>query len=598
MYLRYAASLHELTSNKLMRTSSLMGCVVVIFFLLMLPTYSVNITDACLVTSVASCPVQASSLLVFSSRAKWEARVLCDKRQPFTCEGESEIKEAALARALPLVVTRLDLVTTEDLGAADSAVLEPYQPSGGRELALMVNVTSAVQDPGIYAVKNSAGGLLACGIVVADSANDERDGWFLVEYNSPTARSVEVATSRHEALVLARRRRQSEQVFDQRGNGTVVLWKVHDQIYNKCDRTIGEEAFFQGLSTWQHNSIEPCTSLSGDPRGVQQDLSPVLKEIDSDAVQASLYSTKPMCTKLANGTNNFDRGAAGGTFRRSQNGEDWHWEPANCTYKVVDRRSVVESFKKAHIKKIFVFGDSIGLYFKAALEKLLGKNSQVTFEGTNGPGGKYSGWGLSYLIDGCDDVASLKRMHRSLAQNPDLVESLRLHPTHWPQFITSIQKADVAIINSGAHDISFYGNQRVSSKMSRHEGDKPAVEGIYLGLVRRVFLELARAHLNHKVVWRLTSHVHYFQPPDHPGEVNRFAHCAFNPVSLPSVIRTNAGVVHLGKLSGVRTWDITGLSLGAIPRIHSAPGFIGIIHPSETGVLEWIKVFAHEFLDL
>ena len=77
-----------------------------------------------------------------------------------------------------------------------------------------------------------------------------------------------------------------------------------------------------------------------------------------------------------------------------------------------------------------------------------------------------------------------------------------------------------------------------------------------------------------------------------------FAHCAFNPVSLPSVIRTNAGVVHLGKLSGVRTWDITGLSLGAIPRIHSAPGVIGIIHPSETGVLEWIKVFAHEFLDL
>jgi hypothetical protein len=250
------------------------------------------------------------------------------------------------------------------------------------------------------------------------------------------------------------------------------------------------------------------------------------------------------------------------------------WLPDDCEFPMQD--DVVRRMLRN--LEFLVFGDSISQAFAHGLQDY----ATTRFIKVNGDDNEFNGLGMSYLFE----PNGLFVGERPTYFDPGA--DLQLHPQRWPKLRDAINASDVAILNSGLHDMAQYNIQGIG-----WYGEKGYMGLGYLAYVEALFARLRADGLHDRVIWRMTTypallHAQSFVDKDSNPASKWYYRCDTQHVRPDSVARLNDEVRLLGSKYGIAMVDFSGLFLSA-----HKDQFQDIVHPNSLLVKEMVRVLAH-----
>ncbi|KAH8045545.1 hypothetical protein JL720_16643 [Aureococcus anophagefferens] len=157
--------------------------------------------------------------------------------------------------------------------------------------------------------------------------------------------------------------------------------------------------------------------------------------------------------------------------------------------------------------KLLVVGDSVSKRFHDGLSAIATTADYFSInENVGAPNNDGVGVGLGWFF-------AERPPFDATPLDPDKLE---LHPENWPAFLKALRKTDLAVLNSGLHDVAplhrCEGLARCAATGSacagapEWHGDKGAVVAHYAARLSALFRALGAANVTAKVLWRTTTY--------------------------------------------------------------------------------------------
>ena len=493
------------------------------------------------------------------------------------------------------------IVAADGSGANTKArgYLEPLLTNDGAESTLFVNL-SAVVVPGLVALyteraedeTGSPAAAVACiELVAPEHVADTHRGMFVVEVSR---------RNRSEASVFVESgllHKLSHYVHIATNPDTgwfpdrIVVRRLYGALVTAChaENTISDRSW---MSHRQRSALFPCDTPEEFGGTVIYD-QPVKPTTPGGGNKSRVSSC------LFDGFRDLGR-HRGISF--AGKGSDSLWAPSTCA--AVNLSEAKRRLAPLHFT---VFGDSISVKFAGALRTFVKELTLLDLNDGVGAGEHRANIGVGLGWAFAENVA--------FADAPLDARRLNMHARNWPALRDAVKRSDVAILNSGLHDIAPYfacagvavgsGNDTAlcehESKKQGHpfwHGDKPAALAHFEVRLTALFSALAAAGLQRKVVWRTTTfpaimHTREMlaaaQAGSHPISRSRwYERCDTQALRVDTVLELNTLAIAAARRHGIAVWDVSGLALDA-RRAH----FADIVHPTEPYLETWVHMLAH-----
>ncbi len=244
-------------------------------------------------------------------------------------------------------------------------------------------------------------------------------------------------------------------------------------------------------------------------------------------------------------------------------------------------------------RRLLVIGDSVSERFHDALKSLAPGTTYLSLNQNVGqPVNEGIGVGLGWFFAETPPFAAT-----SLEPG-----DLQLHPQNWPAFLEALRKADIAIMNSGLHDVApmhqcegIARNPATGSTCNASatwHGDKAALVAHYATRTAALFAALKSHNVTHKILWRTTTYpgflyTQYLLRIKPMRGSKWYYRCDTQHLRLDLVDTINAAVLRAAKFYGIAVWDVS-LMASAMKAEH----FNDIVHPTVDYATTWALVLA------
>lgn len=244
-------------------------------------------------------------------------------------------------------------------------------------------------------------------------------------------------------------------------------------------------------------------------------------------------------------------------------------------------------------RKLLVVGDSVSARFHDALKTIAKTAIYLSInENVGAPVSEGIGVGLGWFFAEAPPFDKTPLDSRGLT----------LHPENWPALLSALEKADLAVINSGLHDVAplhrCEGLARSAATGSACDGanewhgDKNAMVGHYAARVDALFGALARENATSKVLWRTTTYPGFLYR-DHLKKKKLmrgskwYYRCDTQHLRVDVVDAINGAAAYAAEDHGVALWDVSHMALAM-----KAEHFNDIVHPTNAYATTWALFLA------
>jgi len=262
--------------------------------------------------------------------------------------------------------------------------------------------------------------------------------------------------------------------------------------------------------------------------------------------------------------------------------------PAACR---APPRPTLEARLKA--RKLLVVGDSVSKRFHDGLSAIATTADYFSInENVGAPNNDGVGVGLGWFF-------AERPPFDATPLDPDKLE---LHPENWPAFLKALRKTDLAVLNSGLHDVAplhrCEGLARCAATGSacagapEWHGDKGAVVAHYAARLSALFRALGAANVTAKVLWRTTTYPGFLYR-DHLKKLKPmrgsqwYYRCDTQHLRVDVVDALNGAAARAAEAHGVALWDVSPMALAM-----KAEHFNDIVHPTTEYARTWALFLA------
>ena len=200
--------------------------------------------------------------------------------------------------------------------------------------------------------------------------------------------------------------------------------------------------------------------------------------------------------------------------------------------------------------------------------------------------------GLAHLF--ATPPTSEKRSLWSSTSTPTAL-SVELNVDTWRRLRSQIESSDVAVLNSGHHDVA----PLIHKHSHAYYGQKRAPSYFYRRRLRVLFSAISEAGLNRRVVWRLTTFPHALSAPSMQSNPKFnypwYTRCDVQHMRLDLIQRMNLAARALANEYRIPVLDFSPLVLSA--GATGNPLLVkDYVHPAPEAAKEWVQVFAQHRL--